>query len=138
MDKLNRIIALDLGDKRIGVAFSDPFGLFVSQTALILRNTDKAALDEIENYCKTYNVQKILVGVPYNMDGTLGFQAKKNLDFISPLKGKYEMIYWDERLTSFQAEEILKKQKVKYTKNKGLVDIKSACIILEDYLGEQK
>ena len=48
------------------------------------------------------------------------------------------MIYWDERLTSFQAEEILKKQKVKYTKNKGLVDIKSACIILEDYLGEQK
>ena len=67
MDKLNRIIALDIGDKRIGVAFSDPFGLFVSQTALILRNTDKAALDEIENYCKTYNVQKILVGVPYNI-----------------------------------------------------------------------
>ncbi len=136
MDKLNRIMALDIGDKRIGAAFSDPFGLFVSQTALILRNNDKKALDEIEDYCKKYNVVKILVGVPYNMDGTLGFQAQKNLDFISPLKEKYNLIYRDERLTSFQAEELLKKQHVKYTKNKGLVDIKSACIILEDYLGE--
>ncbi len=136
MDKLNRIMALDIGDKRIGAAFSDPFGIFVSKTELILRNDDKKALEIIENYCKTYNVQKILVGVPYNMDGTFGFQAQKNLDFIMPLKEKYEIIYRDERLTSFQAEEILKKEKVKYTKNKGLVDMKSAAIILEDYLGD--
>ncbi len=136
MDKLNRIMALDIGDKRIGVAFSDPFGLFVSKTALVLRKDNASALKEIENYCIEYNVQKILVGVPYNMDGSFGFQAKKNLDFIEPLKGKYEIIYRDERLTSFEAEEDLKKENVKYTKNKGIVDIRSACIILEDYLGE--
>lgn len=138
MDKLNRIMALDIGDKRIGAAFSDPFGIFVSKTELILRekNNDKKALDIIEEYCKTYNVQKIVVGVPYNMDGTFGFQAQKNLEFIAPLKEKYELIYRDERLTSFDAEEQLKKQKVKYTKNKGLVDMRSAVIILEDYLGE--
>lgn len=136
MDKLNRIMALDIGDKRIGVAFSDPFGLFVSRTALVLRKNDKAAIKEIENYCTEYNVQKILVGVPYNMDGTFGFQAKKNIDFIEPLKEKYEIIYRDERLTSFEAEEALKKENVKYTKNKGIVDTRSACIILEDYLGE--
>lgn len=136
MDKLNRIMALDIGDKRIGVAFSDPFGIFVSKKELILRKDDKKALDEIENYCKSYNVQKIVVGVPYNMDGSFGFQAQKNVDFIAPLKEKYEIVYWDERLTSFEAEEQLKKQKKEYTKNKGLVDMESACIILEDYLGD--
>lgn len=136
MDKLNRIMALDIGDKRIGAAFSDPFGIFVSKTELILRDNDKKALETIEEYCKIYNVQKIVVGVPYNMDGSFGFQAQKNVDFISPLKEKYEIIYRDERLTSFQAEEMLKKEKVKFTKNKGLVDMRSAAIILEDYLGD--
>lgn len=137
MDKLNRILALDIGDKRIGLAFSDPFGMFVSKTALVMRKSDKEALLEIEKYCVEYNVQKILVGVPYNMDGTFGFQAKKNLEFIEPLGEKYEIIQRDERLTSFEAEERLKEKNVKYTKNKGTVDMQSACIILEDYLGEQ-
>lgn len=136
MDKLNRLMALDIGDKRIGVALSDPFGLFVSETFLVQRKVDNVALNEIEDLCKKFAVQKILVGVPYNMDGTFGFQAEKNVNFIAPLKDKYELIYRDERLTSFQAEENLKKKNVKYTRNKGLVDIKSACIILEDYLGE--
>ncbi len=137
MDKLNRIMALDIGDKRVGVALSDPFGIFLSKTELILRqNNDKKALNSIEELCKEYNVQKILVGVPYNMDGTFGFQAQKNIEFIAPLKEKYELIYRDERLTSFDAEEELKKRKVSYSKNKGLVDMKSAAIILEDYLGE--
>lgn len=137
MDKLNRIMALDIGDKRVGVALSDPFGIFLSKTEVILRqNNDKKALNSIEELCKEYNVQKILVGVPYNMDGTFGFQAQKNIEFIAPLKEKYELIYRDERLTSFDAEEELKKRKVSYSKNKGLVDMKSAAIILEDYLGE--
>ncbi|MCX4275265.1 MAG: Holliday junction resolvase RuvX [Candidatus Gastranaerophilales bacterium] len=136
-NKLNRILALDIGDKRIGAAFSDPFGLFVSKSELILRENDKKALDLIEKLCIENNVQKILIGVPYNMDGSFGFQAKKNVEFIEPLKEKYEIIYRDERLTSFQAEEALKLEGAKYTKNKGLVDMRSACIILEDYLGEQ-
>jgi len=136
MDKLNRIMALDIGDKRIGVAFSDPFGIFVSETVLVIRKNDNDALKEIEALCNLYSVKKILVGVPYNMDGTFGFQAQKNIEFIAPLKEKYELIYRDERLTSFDAEEELKKRKVSYSKNKGLVDMKSAAIILEDYLGE--
>ena len=78
-NKLNRILALDIGDKRIGAAFSDPFGLFVSKSELILRENDKKALDLIEKLCIENNVQKILIGVPYNMDGSFGFQAKKNM-----------------------------------------------------------
>lgn len=136
-DKLNRILALDIGDKRIGAAFSDPFGIFVSKSELILRENDKKALDTIEKLCVENNVQKIVIGVPYNMDGSFGFQAKKNVEFIEPLKEKFEIVYWDERLTSYQAEEALKLEKVSFSKNKGLVDMRSACIILEDYLGEQ-
>ena len=135
-DKLNRILALDIGDKRIGAAFSDPFGIFVSKSELILRENDKKALDTIEKLCVENNVQKIVIGVPYNMDGSFGFQAKKNVEFIEPLKEKFEIVYWDERLTSYQAEEALKLEKVSFSKNKGLVDMRSACIILEDYLGE--
>ena len=135
-DKLNRILALDIGDKRIGAAFSDPFGIFVSKSELILRENDKKALDTIEKLCVENNVQKIVIGVPYNMDGSFGFQAKKNVEFIEPLKEKFEIVYWDERLTSYQAEEALKLEKVSFSKNKGLVDMRSACIMLEDYLGE--
>ena len=95
MDKLNRIMALDIGDKTNRGSIFGPLWYFCVKTELILRekNNDKKALDIIEEYCKTYNVRKIVVGVPYNMDGTFGFQAKKNIEFIEPLKGKYEIIY---------------------------------------------
>lgn len=137
MELKKRIICLDVGDKRIGVAVSDPFGLFASEVGLILRTSDDAALSEIKNYCKQYNTNKILSGLPYNMDGSIGEQAQKTVKFMEKLGEGFEVIYRDERLTSFEAEEILKKEKKKYTKNKGLVDMKSACIILQSYLGEQ-
>jgi len=133
----DRILALDIGDKRIGVAVSDPFGFFAVEVGLILRDNDTKAIEKIENYCKDYKVKKIVAGLPYNMDGTLGSQAEKTIKFMEKLSKEYEIIYQDERLTSFEAEEILKKEKKKYTKNKGLVDIKSACLILESYLGGQ-
>jgi len=136
MELKSRILGLDVGDKRIGVAVSDPFGLFASGLGVIYRNNDKSALDEIVKYCQNYNIKKIVVGLPYNMDGTIGVQGEKTIKFISKLEG-YEIVYKDERLTSFEAEEILKKENKKYTKNKGLVDIKAACIILQSYLGEQ-
>lgn len=136
MELKDRILGLDVGDKRIGVAVSDPFGLFASGVGVIYRDNDKQAVDEIVRYCETYNIKKIVVGLPYNMDGTIGIQGEKTVKFISKLEN-YEIIYKDERLTSFEAEEILKKENKKYTKNKGLVDIKAACIILQSYLGEQ-
>lgn len=137
MELKDRILGLDIGDKRIGVAVSDPFGLFAVEVGLILRDNDKHAIEQIEKYCNDYKVKKIIAGLPYNMDGTLGEQAKKTIKFIEKLSEFYEIIYQDERLTSFEAEEILKREKKKYTRNKGLIDIKSACLILESYLGEQ-
>lgn len=137
MEIKKRILGLDIGDKRIGVAVSDPFGLFASEVGVIYRDNDKKALAEIIQICEKYQVETIVSGLPYNMDGTLGEQAKKTVDFMDRLSDKYSVLYRDERLTSFEAEEILKKEKKKYTKNKGLVDVKSACLILQSYLGEQ-
>lgn len=137
MELKQRILGLDVGDKRIGVAVSDPFGLFASEVCVIERINDKRALEDIEKYCKMYDIKKIAVGLPYNMDGTKGAQAEKTIKFIENLSNRYEIVYIDERLSSFEAEEILKKEKKKYTKNKGLVDMKAACLILQTYLGEQ-
>ncbi len=137
MEIKKRILGLDIGDKRIGVSISDPFGLFATGVGVIIRDNDKKAAEEIKKYCKLYEVEKIVSGLPYNMDGTLGKQAQKTMDFMKSLSDDYEIIYRDERLTSFEAEEILKKEKKKYTKDKGLVDIKAACLILQSYLGEQ-
>lgn len=137
MEIKERVLALDVGDKRIGVAVSDPFFLFATGLKVIVRENDNKALEEIKEICQTYKIKKIIVGLPYNMDGSIGAQAKKTVKFTEKLESDFEIIYRDERLTSFEAEEILKKENKKYTKNKGLVDIKAACIILQSYIGEQ-
>lgn len=137
MEIKERVLALDVGDKRIGVAVSDPFFLFATGLKVIIRENDNKALEEIKEICQTYKIKKIVVGLPYNMDGTIGTQAKKTVKFTEKLENDFEIIYRDERLTSFEAEEMLKKENKKYTKNKGLVDIKAACIILQSYIGEQ-
>ena len=77
-----------------------------------------------------------MVGIPLNMDNTKGFQAKNCEDFAAKLQG-YEIIYEDERLTSEAAEENLRQKKINFRKDKGLVDIESACIILEQYLSRK-
>lgn len=142
MDIRDRIIGLDIGTKRIGVAVCDPMWIVASEVGLVERKNgksgDKMALDEIEKICEKYNTNKILIGVPYNMDGTLGFQAQNCIDFIKPLDGKYKILYHDERLSSNEAEALLRKEGKKYTRNKGLVDIKSACLILQDYINEKR
>ena len=79
-------------------------------------------------------VKKIVVGVPYDTEGNIGPQAQNCIDFAKKLEDNFEIIYIDESMTSYEAEQILKTQKKKYTKNKGLVDLKAAALILTDYL----
>ena len=134
MEIKKRIVALDIGTKRIGVAVSDALMLGATPVKLILRNNDTNAINEIESVLEEYNTDTILIGVPYNMDGSLGFQAKNCLDFIKPLEKKYKILKYDERLSSERAEEILRIKGKKYTKNKGLVDVAAACVILQEYL----
>ena len=90
----------------------------------------------LNKIAKENRVEKIVVGVPINMDGTQGFQAQNCIDFSQKLLG-FDIIYEDERLTSEEAESRLKSRKVDFRKNKGLVDMESACVILEQYLARK-
>lgn len=129
-------MALDIGKKRIGIALSDPLLITAQPFDTIERTPEKNALEKIENIIKEYNVNKVVAGLPLMMNGDFGEQAQDCKDFGEKLSQKIQIdvIFVDERLTSFQAEEILKAQKAKYTKNKGLVDKIAASIILQEYL----
>ena len=129
-------MGLDVGTKRIGVALSDYLLMLANGHSCVPREPEEEAIKTILKIAKENNVQKIVVGVPYNMDGTQGFQADNCKEFASKIKD-YEIIFEDERLTSDTAEENLRAKKIDFRKNKGLVDIESACIILEQYLNRK-
>ena len=132
-----KIMALDIGTKRIGIALSDFLLVSAHGHSYIPREPENNALQAIYNIAKENLVKKIVVGIPINMDGSTGFQAKDCKKFASNIEG-YDIIFEDERLTSEQAEENLRAQKIDFRKNKGLVDIESACIILEQHLSRLK
>ena len=125
-------MGLDVGTKRIGIALS------ILSTAqpleTISRLPEQDAIQKIVSICKQNNIKKIVIGLPKNMNGTIGPQAEDCINFANLLKNDFEIIFEDERLTSKQAESILALQGKKYTKDKGLIDLKSACIILQQYL----
>lgn len=130
---MNKVMSLDVGTKRIGVALSDYLHVSVSGHSCIPRHPEVDAVESIKKIAKDNNVNEIVVGIPINMDGTQGAQAldcKKFSEYFS----EYDIIFEDERLTSDLAEENLRNKKIDFRKNKSLVDIESACIILEQYL----
>lgn len=132
-----KVMALDIGTKRIGVALSDYLLMLANGHSCVSREPENLALQEILKIAKENNVQKIVIGVPLNMDGSEGAQAEDCKTFASKIMG-YEIIFEDERLTSDTAEENLRAKKIDFRKNKGLVDIESACIILEQYLSRKQ
>ena len=132
-----KIMALDIGTKRIGIALSDFLLITAQGHSFIQREPESKAIEAVYKIAKENHVEKIVVGIPYNMDGTEGFQAENCREFASKIQG-YDIIYEDERLTSSQAEENLREKNIDFRKNKGLVDIESACIILEQYLSRLK
>lgn len=127
-------MALDIGTKRIGIALSDYLQVIAVGNCFIDRNPESTAVEKIKQIAKENRVEKIVVGVPVNMDGTNGSQAQDCIDFATKFQSDFEILFEDERLTSDEAEENLRSRKVDFRKNKGLVDIESACIILQQYL----
>lgn len=132
-----KVMALDIGTKRIGIALSDYLLMLADGHSYIPREPEENALESIKKIAKENHVEKIVVGLPLNMDGTKGFQAENCEEFASKIKD-FEVIFEDERLTSDTAEENLRNKKIDFRKDKGLVDIESACIILEQYLSRTK
>lgn len=133
---MHKIMALDIGTKRIGIALSDFLQVIASGHSCIERQPEKEAVEKIKKIAFENKVEKIIIGVPLNMDGTKGSQADDCTAFAKNFQDYFEIIFEDERLTSEQAEENLREKKMDFRKNKGLVDIESACIILEQYLNK--
>ena len=135
---MNKIMALDIGTKRIGIALSDFLHILANGHSYIERQPEKKAVEIIKKIALENKVGKIIIGIPLNMDGTQGAQADDCIKFAKNFQDDFELIFEDERLTSEQAEENLKKRNINFRKDKGLVDIESACIILEQYITQNK
>ena len=131
---MNKILGLDIGKKRIGIAMSDLLGMIAHPVETIDREPEVKAIEKIKQICKDNNINTIVAGLPKHMNNTIGEQAQDCIDFTKNFEPEYKIIFEDERLTSRQAEYILAQTGRKYTKDKKLVDLKSACIILQQYL----
>lgn len=128
-----RILGLDIGDKRIGVAVSDELEI-ISTPLEVIENSEKVD-EKIREIINKYNIKKVVVGIPYTLKGSVGHQARKTIEFVDRrLKNmNIEVDYIDERFTT----KIPSKLFEKYSKKK-LIDRFSASIILEDYLKRKK
>ncbi len=136
----NRYLGLDIGTKRIGISVSDILFIIARPLETILRKPESTSVDKILALCAQYNITKIIAGLPINMNGTMGPQVDDVKQFINLLKEKteIEIVFEDERLTSKQAEMHLTAQKKKPSKNKGLIDMASAAIILQQHLDKRR
>ncbi|MBM7581371.1 putative Holliday junction resolvase [Caldicoprobacter guelmensis] len=131
-----RILALDVGDKRIGVAVSDTMG-WTAQGLHTLEKSDKGKLfSSLRSILEQYRPEKVVVGLPVNMNGTLGPQAEKVKQFVQELKGIYsgEIVYWDERLTTLSAHRLMIDAGVRRNRRKQKADKIAAVLILQSYL----
>ena len=131
-----RILALDHGTKRIGVAISDELKMIAQPLEYILADPFPAFLDRLKELIRTYEVESILVGLPRNMDGSYGPAALKVQEFVAVLRDAVAVPIktWDERLTSAQANRFLTQANVRRQDRKEKVDKTAAAILLQSYL----
>ncbi|HEY9873820.1 MAG TPA: Holliday junction resolvase RuvX [Candidatus Obscuribacterales bacterium] len=133
-------LGLDVGSKRIGVAGCDGTGLIATGLTTIERTSFDRDLEQLRHLMEERQVQVLVVGLPYSMNGTLGFQARQVQKFASRVQSALQLPieYVDERLTSYQAEQLLKAEKRSPSRHKALIDRKAAAIILQQWLDERR
>lgn len=133
-----RILALDIGDRRIGVALSDPLGILASPLTTIERATpdSESAIADILAIAEEREAAEILVGIPYLMSGRIGAQARVTLEFAAALADRagIPVTRIDERLSSVQADRMLAQSGASSRREKGDIDAAAAAVILQAYL----
>ena len=131
-----RIMAIDYGDARTGVALSDPTGFLAGQTFLIMSRKQEVVLEELAALVQRQGAQELVMGYPRNMDGTLGPRAEKYAAFARRLEEAtgLPVALWDERRTTVDAHRILGEQGVRAKNRKDKIDSVAATLILEGYL----
>lgn len=131
-------MGLDVGDKWIGIAVSDELRIVPRPLSAVRRTSVGQDILHLLDLCKRWNISQIVVGLPVNMDNSLGPQAQKTLSFISQLRQQFAgaVMSRDERLTTKEAERILIAQDVRRERRKQLIDGVAATLILEGFLQE--
>ena len=133
------IISVDYGDVRTGVAACDKLQLLASPVTVIKQKDPELLSEEIKKICLEKKAEKIVLGLPKNMDGSEGFRAESCKEFAKLLSEKtgLSVDFQDERLTTVSAHNILNATDTRGKKRKAVVDAASALLILEDYLRKQ-
>jgi putative Holliday junction resolvase len=135
---ITRSLGLDIGDKRIGVALSDPTAVLASPLTIINRQEDLVAIEAITSIINQHNVEWVIVGLPRSMDGSIGKQAEKVIAFTWKLRQhtKVPVEFRDERLTTVSARRLMRASYTKRARKKRRDDAIAAALILQAYLDE--
>ncbi len=135
-----RSLGLDVGDKRIGVALSDPGGILASPLTIINRKDDKFDIKAITDIVDQHQVRQIVVGLPLAMDGSIGKQAEKTKAFVQRLSSDTDVPveFRDERLTTVLARRLKREAGTRKTHKKARYDAMAAAIILQGYLDGER
>ena len=133
-----RSLGLDIGDRRIGVALSDPQGILASPLTILIRSEEMADIEAIVEIGNREQVERIIVGLPRSMDGSLGTQAEKVMFFVDHLVKHVQVPveFRDERLTTVSARRLMREATTRKTRRKGRDDAIAAALILQGYLDE--
>lgn len=131
-----RIMAIDYGDARTGVALSDLTGLLAGQTFLVKSRKEEVVLEELAALAEKQGAEELVLGYPKNMDGTVGPRAEKCAALAERLRERtgLPVVLWDERRTTVDAHRILGEQGVRAKNRKDKIDSVAATLILEGYL----
>lgn len=134
-----RILGIDYGDRRVGVAVSDPLGLTAQGVGTVVNKGLTKLIPELEKIINEYEPETIVIGLPKNMDGTVGFRGEATYEFADALKAVWqgEIVYIDERLTTVSAAGVLNLTNTRGADRKKVIDTVSACFILETYLNKK-
>lgn len=135
-----RKMGIDYGDKRIGVAFTDLLCVISTAYDVIKNESEQKSLEILTRLAKEKEVDEIIIGLPLNMQGEENERTKITREFGEKLSNYslLPVVYEDERLTSVEAEEMLKERKLKWEKRKEVIDMISAQLILQSYLANNK
>jgi putative holliday junction resolvase len=133
-----RVLGLDVGTKTVGVALSDEFGWTAQGLTTLKINEEKNefGFEEIGQLIKEYQVETVVIGLPKNMNGTIGPRAEASQQYANEIENKFAVptVLWDERLTTMAAERVLLEADVSRKKRKKVIDKMAAVMILQGYL----
>ena len=134
-----RILGIDYGDARTGIAVSDPMGWTAQGLSTLSEKDPKRAAEKVAEIAKQYGAEKIVLGLPKNMDGTEGFrtQATKNFAALLAEICPLPIEFWDERLSTVAAQRTLNETNVRGKKRKQVLDTVAATYILQGYLDKK-